>query len=152
MFGKEEFQELKKEFWDKLGSKLNRKKNPYGTKVPWMNYRTRINGLYFRMEADEHGARLCIDLQFKDEGVREVFFEQFEEFKSMLDSKLENLQWQNEFEHTNGLTISRISAELHDHNLKNKDHWPEMHQFLVRNFVALDAFWVEFSEVFENLK
>lgn len=151
MFSKEEYHQLKIQFWQELMERLDKKRNPFGSKVSWANYNTRVKGLFFRMEADEEGARLCIDLQFKDDGVREVFYEQFQEFQDMLNQRLANLQWYESYEHSNGLTITRIAAELNDVRLSRKDDWPKMHEFFIRNFTKLDAFWVEFGEVFQQL-
>ena len=74
-----------------------------------MNYNTGVRNLYFRIEADDLGAKLCIDMQQRDNGTREVLWEQFNEFKDKLDHLFNNqLIWQKSHSHTNGLVISRI--------------------------------------------
>ena len=152
MFSKEEMKELRIEFWGKLNKQMEKLRNPYGSKVNWMNYNTNIKHLYFRMEADEEGARLCIDLQFPDADIREIYYAQFMEFQNMLNDQFKNLQWHEQWNHWNGKQISRIVLELNDCDLRNRDHWDKMHLFLKLNFVKLDEFWVEFGEVFKNLK
>lgn len=153
MFSKEEKKNNKLQFWSKLEDQMLRLKNPHGSKVNWMSYNTRINHLYFRMEADESAARLCIDLQFPDAGVREVYWDQFEEFKEILNDRFKGkLIWLKEFEHENGKTISRIFLEKNDVNINNKADWDKMHLFLKLSFVKLDQFWDEFSDVFLQLK
>jgi len=153
MYSKEEKKNNKLLFWSRLEDQMLYLKNPHGTKVNWINYNTKINHLYFRMEADEKAVRLCIDLQFPDNGVREVFWEQFEEFKELLNERFKGkLTWLKEYEHENGKTISRIFLERGDVNINNQKDWDKMHLFLKLNFVKLDQFWDEFSEVFVQLK
>ncbi len=153
MFTKEEKKKLKLEFWSRLEDQMTRLKNPHGSKVNWMNYNTGINHLYFRMEADEKAARLCMDLQFPDNGVREVYWDQFEEFRDLLNDRFKGkLIWLKEFDHENGKTISRIYLEKADVNINNQKDWDKMHLFLKLSFVKLDEFWNEFSDVFLQLK
>ncbi|MCG8574738.1 MAG: DUF4268 domain-containing protein [Flavobacteriales bacterium] len=152
MFTKEEKKENRIQFWTKLENELSKKKNPFGSKVNWMNYNTGIRHLYFRMEADESAVRLCIDLQFPDSSIREVYWEQFGEFKNMLDERFKNLIWLEEFEHWNGKTISRIVMEKEGVNILNRKDWDKMHLFLKLNFVKLDEWWCDFGEVFKLLK
>lgn len=104
------------------------------------------------MEADENGCRLCVDLQFPDDGVREVFYEQFEEFANILNDTFKDLQWHKEWEHWNGKLISRLMVEKTECNLNRQSDWDKMHLFLKLNFKKLDEFWSDFGEVFQNLK
>jgi hypothetical protein len=152
MLSKEEAKELRVGFWSKLEEQMTKMKNPHGTKVNWMNYNTGIKDLYFRMEADDDGARLCIDLQFLDKGIRDLYYEQFTEFQNMLTDKFKDLKWYPEWEHWNGKDISRIAMEKDGCKLNNKADWDKMHLFLKLNFKKLDEFWDEFGEVFQNLK
>lgn len=152
MLSKEEAKELKIEFWNRLETQLSKIRNPHGSKVNWMSYNTGVNHLYFRMEADEQGCRLVVDLQFKDEDIREIFYEQFLEFESMLSNTFKNIHWNRDFDHWNGKRISRIAIEKSDCNYLNKNDWDKMHLFLKVNFKKLDEFWDEFGEVFKNLK
>lgn len=152
MYSKEDMKALRIDFWGKLQGQMEKMRNPHGSKVNWMNYNTNIKHLYFRMEADENGARLCIDLQFPDKGIRELYYEQFQEFQDMLSSKFKYLEWYPEWEHWNGKQISRIVVEQAGTDIRNKQDWDKMHLFLKLNFAKLDEFWVEFGEVFKNLK
>ncbi|MEZ4924034.1 MAG: DUF4268 domain-containing protein [Crocinitomicaceae bacterium] len=152
MLSKEEVKELRIEFWDRLGKQMEKVRNPHGSKVNWMSYNTGVRHLYFRMEADEKGARLCIDLQFNDDGIREIFYEQFQEFENILNTTFKGLKWYANFDHWNGKKISRIAIEKEDCNYLNRNDWDKMHLFLKVNFKKLDEFWDEFGEVFKTLK
>jgi hypothetical protein len=152
MLSKEESKELRVEFWTSLQEKMDKMRNPHGTKVDWMNYNTGVKHLYFRMEADEKGCRLCIDLQFPDKGIRELYYEQFTELSNLLNAKIKKLEWLPEHHHWNGKDISRIVVEKTDCQLFERGDWNKMHLFLKGNFAKLDEFWSEMGDVIKNLK
>jgi hypothetical protein len=152
MFTKDEEKEIKLQFWHGLTQELNHVKGLHANKVNWTNFNTSIRHMYFRMEADENGARLCIDLQFPDQGIRELFYEQFTEFSNILNKRFEDrLIWLPTFQHWNGKTISRIYVGM-EGNFYDRSQWPEMFTFLTQNFTILEAFWSEFGDVFKNMK
>lgn len=153
MYSKDEEKQLKLDFWGGLNELLELEKGYHANKVNWMSFNTNIKPLYFRMEADEVGARLCIDLQFPDDGIRALFYEQFTEFETKLNQVFNgNTFWQPQFLHSNGKTISRISVELKEVSIRNRADWEKMYAFLRDNFVKLEHFWAEFGEVFIQLK
>ena len=152
MFTKEEAKENKIAFWTKLDNELSKKRNAHGSKINWLSYPTGIKNLYFRMEADEEAVRLVIDLQFPDAGIRELYFQQFQEFQKILEERFKTVIWEKDFEHWNGKQISRIYLEKGGVNINRREDWDKMHLFLKLNFVKLDAFWDEFGEVFKLLK
>jgi hypothetical protein len=153
MYSKEEKKALKVGFWTSLNDKLTEAGKAKGRNLEWMSYPTQLKPLFFRMEADETSARLCIDVQFFNDGVREVYFQQFEGFETILKKTLgDDLIFQKEFEHWNGKTISRIYCELADVNVNKKEDWEKIQVYLTEKFLKLDEFWQEFSEVFTALK
>lgn len=153
MFSKDEEKQLKIEFWGTLNTKLELERGFHANKVSWMSFNTKIKQLFFRMEADRESANLCIDMQFLDDGIRALYYEQFTEFQKILDERLlGEIKWQETFQHSNGKTISRISVGMTGVDMYNKADWPAMHDFLKDNFLKLEGFWVEFSEVFVALK
>jgi hypothetical protein len=153
MYSKAEEKNLKLEFWNTLTQSLKEKGKAKGRNIDWLHYPVKIKDLYFRMEVDRDSARLCIDLQFINEGVREVFFEQFQEFELKLSNVFKsNLTFIRDYQHPNGKIISRIYTELPGFDYYNKQTWEKIQNFLIENFLSLDEFWVEFGEVFHNLK
>lgn len=152
MYSKEEKKQIKKNFWTSLEDKLSAKGKAKGRNIMWMNYPTKIRDLYFRIEIDKTSAKLCIDLQFLDNGVREVFYEQFQEFELKLNQAFENgVHFVKDYQHSNGKIISRIYTELPNVNFYDKKDWDKMQPFIIDNFLNLDDFWLEFSDVFHNL-
>lgn len=153
MFTKEEEKQLRIDFWNGFEQLMSKQRGYHGNKVDWIGFNTKIRHLYFRMEANRAGAKLCIDIQFPDDGIRELFYEQFTEFGNVLNDLFDNeLIWAPEYDHSNGKIISRIYLERTDVSLLKRNTWDDMHVFLKKNFVKLEQFWVEFNEVFFNLK
>lgn len=153
MYSKDEEKQLKIEFWSTLNEQLELERGLHANKVNWMSFNTKIRQLFFRMEASREDAKLCIDMQFLDPGITALYYEQFTEFKKILEERLEGeLNWQPAFEHSNGKTISRISVGITGVDMYKKEDWPTMHGFLKNNFVKLESFWAEFSDVFVALK
>ena len=153
MYSKEEKKELKIGFWTELNEKLTAAGKAKGRNLEWMNYPTQIKRLFFRMEADETSARMCIDLQFLSKSIREIYFLQFQEFENKLkDTFTTDVHFVEDYEHWNGKTISRIYCELTDVNIFNTNDWQKMHDFLMENFLNIDAFWEEFNAIFYALK
>ena len=152
MYSKEEFKQLKLDFWSGLERELKLIKNPHGSKVNWTNYNTKINHLYFRMEVDDLGARLCIDMQQRDEGIRELLWDQFLEFETKLNNLFESdLIWEKSCIHTNGLEISRISIRMDYISFYDRGNWPAIYEFMKTNFSKLNKFWFEFEDLFKSL-
>ena len=77
MFTQDEKKDLTKRFWQDLAERLKVAGKMKGRNIDWMNYPNKINHLYFRMEANLEVVRFCVDIQFLDAGLREVYFEQF---------------------------------------------------------------------------
>lgn len=154
MYGKEEIKELKKQFWDAFDSRMKKHRSANnGSKVNWAHYRTNINHVYFRIETNNDSVAICVDLQHKDDGIRELFYEQFTELRVVMQSYFsQELGWHQNYKHSNGLTVSRISCTLNNcHYLDPKQH-TQILDFLEKNLVGLDEFWVEYNEILYQLK
>src|SRR5690554_7794162 len=82
MFSKEERKALNAAFWTRFKEKAGVNKGANGKRINWVNYPTRVKQIYIRLHADTKIARFSIDIQDKDEGVRMLVWEQFEELRS----------------------------------------------------------------------
>lgn len=152
MFSKAEARAWNEQFYTAFGVYM-RKHQPladYGLK--WLNYQTGVKDVYFRVEADKKAGRVSIDLQQPDEGIRELFFEQFLEFRKLLEDYLEvSLIWEENMELPSGKTISRIHVEKEGLNIYHQDDWRDFFEFFEAYLTRLDAFWADFKPVFEEL-
>jgi len=123
-----------------------------GQKVNWSNYKTRIKDLYVRLEVDTKKASFAIEFQHTDEGIRQLFFDQFKELKTVFHSIMgDNLEWIQVDEQQHKI-ISKICADLPGVNIYNKNTWEDAFPFFEKHMVNFDEFWSEFSELFVILQ
>jgi len=153
MYGKEEAYELRKLFWTSFGKFMKKHRTVGEGKVNWMNYKTGIKDLYFRLEADKKTASIYVDLQMQDEDIREIYYSQFKEVKGVFES-MTNTKWlwtENLINNYN-VELSRISININNVNMYNKNSWDIIFKFYETHLLLLDEFWVEFKELFKQLE
>jgi hypothetical protein len=153
MYTKAEASQLRQAFWTTFGQYMQPVPAAEGEPVNWVNYKTGMKHLYFRMQADNRQATIAIEMTQPDAGIRELFFEQFLELKTLLHETLgEEWTWELEATDANGLPLTRIYRELRPANVFNRESWPALISFFKPRIVALDAFWVDARYTFEALK
>jgi hypothetical protein len=153
MFTRDEASHLRQEFWTVFGQYMMPVLSAEGMKVNWINYRTTIKDVYFRMDVNQKAATVSIALEHNDAAIRELYFQQFEEYKTLLHQTLEEeWQWQMHANVTEGKMISRIYKEITGVSVFNKEHWPELISFFKPRIIALDRFWENAKYGFEALK
>ena len=124
-----------------------------GDTTNWINYKTGLKNVYFRMQADNRRASIAIELTHPDAGIRELFWEQFLELRTLLHETLgETWTWEPAAVDASGTALSRIYTELAPVNLFSRDSWPALISFFKPRMVALDAFWTDAQWSFEALK
>jgi len=143
MYTREESSQIKQEFWTTFGKYMSPIPSAEGMRINWINYRTGIKDVYFRMETLGNSASIYISLEHKDPGIRELFFEQFLELSLMLENALEEeWTWKS----------PKIIKELPNVSVFNKDQWPDLITFFKPRIIALDSFWENAKYNFESLK
>jgi hypothetical protein len=153
VYSKAEVAQLRQAFWTTFGQYMAPVPSFDGWPTNWINYKTGIKHVYFRMQADNRRASIGIELTHPDAGVRELFFEQFQELKTLLHETLgEPWRWELHATAANGLTLSRIYTEMQPVNLFNRDDWPTLISFFKPRLVALDEFWSGAQYAFEGLR
>jgi hypothetical protein len=153
MFSKDEEKALRGAFWSTLTARMQKKRGASGRRLNWFKYPTGLRDIYVRTEVDHTGCRVCIDLQFKHADIRELFFEQFLETKTVFEETMKvPVKWQPKFNHITGKEISRISIENNTTNLFNQDNWAEMHDFIHDGLVSVDTYWNDFGELYKTLQ
>ena len=152
MFKREEASRLRQEFWMAFGRYMSPVPSAEGKKINWINYHTSVKDVYFRMDVNKESAMICIAMEHRDVALRELCFQQFEEFKTLLHADLEEeWEWQNGYV-SEGKTISRIYKQLSGVSVFHKDHWSELISFFKPRMIALDRFWENAKYSFEQLK
>jgi hypothetical protein len=153
MYSKAEASQLRQAFWTAFGQYMAPVLSSEGVPTNWVNYKTGLKGVRFAMQADNRRASIGIELTQADAGTRELFFEQFEQLRSMLHEELgEEWRWELHAQNEHGQPIARIYQELAPANVFNRDDWPALISFFKPRLVALDAFWSGAQYAFEELR
>lgn len=152
MFSKEEAKQRTTLFWTAFGRYMTRHTSARGGKYKWLNYRTGVKDIYFRLFADSKEARVSIELQHADPGIRELFYEQFWELETMIHN-LSGTEWIWEPETflPDGREISRIFVRKKNVNLYNQADWSETFRFFEAHLLPLDEIWSMCEDVFKDL-
>lgn len=152
MWSKEEARKKRVQFFTNFGIFMKKYIEVYDKKINWINYNTGVKAVYFKIEADNKTARIAIDIIHKDEWIRDLFYEQFEEFKMLLQSDMDPLTWNKEHRNSFGQSNIRIYTELTGYSMNNKEHWGDIYKFFEKNMTALHDFWDNTKEVFIDLE
>ena len=153
MYSKAEATQLRQAFWTTFGQYMAPVPSAEGDTTNWINYKTGLKHVYFRLHADNGRAAVAIELTHPDAGIRELFWEQFAELRTLLHETLgEAWTWEAHATDANGQPLSRIGTELAPVNVFSRDDWPQLIAFFKPRIIALDAFWADAQWSFEALK
>ena len=152
MFTKQEASQLKQQFWTSFGQYMAPVPSADGLKINWVNYKTGVKDLHFKMEAGKNAAIISIVLSQADIERQEFFFNQFIQIKHLLHDALnEEWQWALHIPDESNKITSSIYKTLNGVNVFKKEDWPAIISFFKPRIIALDAFWSEVKFSFESL-
>jgi hypothetical protein len=151
MYSKQEATAIKRKFWTTLGMYMKPVPSQWHEKVNWLNYKTGIKDIYFRMHADNKLATIAIELTHSDPLIRQIFYDHFVAMKTMLHEALgEEWDWKNNCHDEHGKPIGLIQTKLMGVNILDEKHWPDMISFFKPRLIALDAFWGDVRDSMEG--
>lgn len=149
MYGKQEASLIRKEFWTSLGLYLRPLAGADGEQVNWLNYKTGVKHMYFRMDADKKMVSIGIELRQADDELRKDYYGRLLQMKAMLEEEMgEEWGWEEDSFDEDGRAVSRISTSIDGVNIFNKADWPAMISFLKPRMLALDNFWWQVKDMF----
>ncbi len=150
MYSKAEASQLRQEFWTSFGKYMAPIPSAEGEKINWINYKTGVKDISFRMNADNKKAIIEIELTHTDANIQQLIFEQFKELKNALQTTHnEEWIWQLHARDENEKLTSRIYTDLNNVNIFKKDDWPRLISFFKPRIIAFDEFWSEVKYGFE---
>jgi hypothetical protein len=153
MYSKEYKSEMKKLFYTSFGKYMSKNKSINDTKIKWLNYKTNIKDLYFKIDCNENYTKILIDIQHNDDEIRNLFFAQFLELEKLFIKTMgEKWIWESEYLNFYGQKSSQISKTLKKVNIYDKKTWVSSFKFLEKRFIKIDEFWLNFYEVFKALE
>lgn len=152
MLNREELKAKNTEFWSDFRKYMNKVRSSNGRRMNWLNYPSDVKNIYIRLQADAKGTRLCMDIQPKDEGVREIVWEQMTELKKVMESSMKyESTWIEKLTSEDGRTFSRIMWETADFNYFNEEDQLKIFEFLKNRLLEFDEFYQEFKEILISL-
>ncbi len=113
-----------------------------GMAVNWLNYKTGIRQLYFRMDVGKKQASVAIEMRHSDLDEQEEVFKKFMALKMLFDEIAgDDWDWELHNVDEDGKTVSRIITRLEGVNIFNEADWPSIISFLKPGLIAVDQFW-----------
>ena len=150
MYTTEQVSKQRKKFWTIFGHYMKPVPGASGEAVNWLNYKTGIRNIFFRMDADQQSAGVAIEIHHAAEADRLHCYNHFVALKKLLEQTTgNNWQWQVAVLDENGRSISRISQSLDSINILQESDWPAIIAFLKQHITSLDAFWETVKDGFE---
>jgi hypothetical protein len=153
MYSKADAARRRQAFWTALGQYMAPVPDAAGERTSWINYRTGVKHVQFRLYADQRGALIALEFAHPDAAVRAVFFEQLGEYRAALEAALDGEAWTWEPVATNeqGQPLARVAARLPGANLFEPTDWPALISFFKPRLIGLDRFWYGYRWAFEEL-
>ncbi len=150
MYTREEASKARELFWTKFGKYMLPVLSASGEKINWINYKTGIPNLAFKMNATKDEAYIGIEIMHKDEEQARKIYDLFVSLKVTLEAELEEQwTWVQDDANEYGQPLSRISTKLQDVNIFKEGDWPAIISFLKPRLMHLDQFWDEHKMIFE---
>ncbi|MBL0359222.1 MAG: DUF4268 domain-containing protein [Chitinophagaceae bacterium] len=150
MYTNEEISKIRKKFWASFGQYMKPVPGAGYDAVNWLNYKTGIRNIFFRMDAGNQKASIGIEIRHATNTERQHYYNQFVALKKILEqSTVYEWHWQADAEDDNGQVISRISQSLYNVTILKEADWPAIIAFLKPRMVSLDGFWEMVKDGFE---
>jgi Domain of unknown function (DUF4268) len=153
MYSKAEVAERRQAFWTAFGQYMTPVPTATGERVHWINYRTGIKHIQFRMHADQRRASIAVEITHPDAELRAIYFAELQTLRPVLEEAVgEEWIWDADASDEYGRERSRVYQEMTGVNLFERDDWPRLISFFKPRLIGLDAFWAEAQPVFEALQ
>jgi hypothetical protein len=152
MYTKEEASLVRQKFWTTFGKYMQPVPSTSGEKVNWINYKTGIKGISFKMDADNNAAFVAIEFSHPDKVLQQKYFECFLQLKKYF-VKIAGKDWEiNENYHNNNYDYVSIAIiELQGIKIFRESDWPSIISFFKNHIISLDQFWNEWKPSFEMI-
>ena len=153
MFSRQEAKQIRQQFWTAFGIYMRQHTSTRGPEIKWINYRTGVKDIYFRLEADQKGAMVSIDLQHKDREIRSLIFDQWEALRTLLHNHTTKAwTWNRSYYLPTGKEISRIFHQQTGLNIFDQNDWGDLFRYFAGQLVALDELWEDAISIFQDLE
>jgi hypothetical protein len=142
MYSRQQASQIRKTFWTRFGQYMRPLPGASGEAVNWLNYKTGIRHVYFRMDVTNNEAIISIELKHPDPADQDIYFQKLQNVRNILEETVgEKWQWLPHQTDEDGAAVSRITTALPGVNIFNEADWPAIISFLKPRILALDEFW-----------
>ncbi len=153
MYTREQASQLRQAFWTAFGQYMTPVPDAAGNRINWINYKTGIRHLYFKMDAGKQQAIISINITHNDNQLRHLYFEQLKQVSAILQAELpEPWHWEADARDENGKQYSTVYTCMEGVSIFKQSDWPAIIAFFKERIIALDRFWQEVRFFFEELK
>lgn len=148
MLTKEELKEKTNSFWNEFKEFMSKVRSSNGRRMSWTAYPTDIKNIYLRMYVDKREIALNFDIQYKDETIRAVFWEQMNELKKVLSIEMgEEGTWIENCSNESVSNFCRIQWKKEGLNYLKESDRIEIFTFFRQKLVAFDSFYQEYKDI-----
>jgi hypothetical protein len=152
MYTIKEASAIRQQFWTKFGQYMAPVLSATGQKTNWINYKTGVKWIRFKMDATGMEAIISIEILANTPELMQHYFRHMNSFRSALEEELgDTWHWDEQAYNDAGKPIGKIFARLPDVNVLKESDWPMIISFLKPRILALDRFWSLHKEIFEML-
>jgi hypothetical protein len=148
MYSKEEFKQLKKDFWTKFGQFTQLKRERLGLSKKWMLYKTGLKGLELKFDLDENSCFVALEIDNSSPFAHD-YFNKIQILKTEITSQSEDELLEDIIQKA-GRIITRYYFERSGLNIKNQAHWPEIFSFYYSHMIILETFVLNNKDVLET--
>jgi len=129
MYTKEGLSRQRQAFWTAFGQYMRPVPGADGEKVNWVNYKTGVPGIYFRMDAGNGEASVGIELVQTDMALQRTVYERLLALRGVLVGTVgEEWEWQPMFTDDSGRVISRVGTRVSGVHISRQEDWPRLPQ------------------------
>ncbi len=152
MYSREEVSYIRQQFWTRFGKYMAPILSAEGQKINWINYKTGIRHLNFRMDATNEFAYIGVEISHKNPLRSAALYEQFKLLQPALEDVLgEKWRWDASCENDQQQVLSSVSIDHRPCNIFKETDWPEIISFLKPRILKLDEFWCAHKMIFEMM-
>lgn len=150
MYTREQVAAVRQNFWTRFGKYMAPVLSAESEKINWINYKTGIPNVFFRMNAGKDEAYIGIEIMHKNPVQAEKYYQQFVLLRPMLEAALQEVWiWEEDHRNDSFQKLSRIYTLLQPANIFKEADWPAIISFLKPRMLALDEFWTGHKMIFE---
>ena len=152
MYSKAEASLITQKFWTSFGIYMSPVPSATLEKVNWVNYKTGIKGISFKMDAGKNSAAVMVEIFLKDTMLQHQYFNIFNNF-TVEFKKIVGKDWifHKDYFVEGKRSVSLIIVEKEKVNVFKEEDWPTIISFLKQNMLGIDKFWESYKPAFELL-